>query len=191
MNDVAQSEYNLDRHAEAVALREKTLALRRAQLGADHSDTLHSAWKLAESLEHEKRGTEAVALIDETVKLARDKSLNSKLISGLVDLRLRHFVKAKYPAGCRATAEIWEKLARTDADSLYSAACFRAVTAGHLKDRPGDAKAEADRAMAWLKQAVAAGIKERANIEKDSDLDALRGRDDFKAVLDSLAKEKK
>jgi tetratricopeptide (TPR) repeat protein len=191
MNDVAQSEYALNRHAEALALREKTLALRRAQLGTEHSDTLQSAWKLAESLVHEKRGTEAVALIDETVKLARGKSLDSKLISGVMDLRLRHFMEAKDAAGCRDTAQMWEKLARTDAGSLYSAACFRAVTARLLKDRPGDAKAEADRAMAWLKQAVAAGFKDRAQMEKDSDLDALRARDDFKALLDSVARKTK
>jgi hypothetical protein len=83
-----------------------------------------------------------------------------------------------------------ERLARTDAGSLYSAACFRAVTAGLFKDRSGDAKAEADRAIAWLKQAVAAGFKDRTRMEKDSDLDVLRARDDFKALLDSLSKDK-
>ena len=84
-------------------------------------------------------------------------------------LRLRHFEKTKDAAGCRATAEMWEKLKRTDAGSLYNAACWRAVTAAvieHDPKTPGAdasrlAREEADRAMAWLKQAVAAGYERR------------------------------
>ena len=55
-------------------------------------------------------------------------------------------------ADCRATAEMWEKHKRTDADSLYDAACMRAVTAAVLRasDR-SESTAEADRAMAWLR----------------------------------------
>ena len=56
---------------------------------------------------------------------------------------------------------------------------------------PG-ADEQADQAMAWLKQAVAAGYKDVAHMKKDKDLDPLRDRDDFKKLLDSLqqAKEK-
>ena len=83
---------------------------------------------------------------------------------------------------------MWEKLNRTDADSLYDAACFRAVTAGVQAKTPGAdaarlAKEDADRAMDWLTKAVAAGFKNRAHMEKDADLDALRGRDDFQKLL--------
>ena len=77
---------------------------------------------------------------------------------------MRHFEKAKNPAGCRTTAEMWENLKRTDPDSIYMAACMRAVTAAVLRaeDSPEAVKpaaGEADRAMAWLKQSVAAGFK--------------------------------
>jgi hypothetical protein len=40
--------------------------------------------------------------------------------------------------------------------------------------------------MAWLTKAVAAGFKDRAHMEKDADLDALRQRDDFQKLLQSL-----
>jgi hypothetical protein len=40
--------------------------------------------------------------------------------------------------------------------------------------------------MAWLTQAVAAGYKDVANMKKDKDLDALRGRADFRKVMAEL-----
>ena len=40
--------------------------------------------------------------------------------------------------------------------------------------------------MAWLKQAVAAGYKDAAHMERDKDLDALRDREDFKKLLAEL-----
>ena len=36
--------------------------------------------------------------------------------------------------------------------------------------------------MAWLTQAVAAGHKDLAEMKTDRDLDALRGREDFKKL---------
>jgi hypothetical protein len=40
--------------------------------------------------------------------------------------------------------------------------------------------------MAWLTQAVAAGYKDVANMTKDKDLDALRGRADFRKLTAKL-----
>ena len=42
MNNLANSYAALGRHAEALKLREETLALRKAKLGPDHPDTLRS-----------------------------------------------------------------------------------------------------------------------------------------------------
>jgi hypothetical protein len=39
-----------------------------------------------------------------------------------------------------------------------------------------------------LKQAIAMGYKDVAHLKKDTDLDALRQRDDFKALLKELEK---
>jgi hypothetical protein len=109
-----------------------------------------------------------------------------------MDLRLRHFEKTRDAAGCRATAEMWERLQRTDAGSLYNAACWRAVTAAvlsasdHTEAGAKDAAAEADRALAWLKRAVAAGYKDAAHMKKDTDLDALRTQEEFKKLIAEL-----
>ena len=86
---------------------------------------------------------------------------------------------------------MWEKLNRTDADSLYAAACFRAITAGVQAKNPAAdaarlAKDDADRAMQWLHKAVQAGYKDSAHMKKDTYLDPLREREDFKKLLADL-----
>jgi len=200
MNDLAESYDALGRHADALELREKTLAFRKVKLGPDHPDTLQSMRGVAKSLVAVGRAAEAVPVIDECVQLAAGKDVDPRLLPEVIDLRLRHFEKTKDAAGCRQTAAIWEKLKRTDFQSLYKTACICAVTATVLRaadksaSAANQASAEADRAMASLKQAVAAGYKDTAYIKKDKDLDSLRAREDFKklvAELDRVNKKEK
>jgi tetratricopeptide (TPR) repeat protein len=195
-SNLALSHAALGRHADALKLREETLALRKAKLGADHPDTLLSMRYLAESLVNLDRGAEAVAIIDECLKRAAGKVVDPQLIPIVLDLRLRHFEKANDAAGCRQTAQMWEKLKRTDAPSLYTAASMRAVTAAVTRaanppeTRARDAAAEADRATAFLTQAVAAGYKDVAHMKQDKDLDPLRDRADFQKLLADLEAKK-
>jgi hypothetical protein len=191
--NLANSYAVLGRHSDALGLREETLALMKAKLGPDHPDTLLGMWGMAESLVEFERGAEAVRVIDDCVLRAFGKVVHPALLPNVMDLRLRHFEKTKDPAGCRQTAAMWEKLNRTDPESLYEAACMRAVTAGVLRaadPSPAGAKqadAEAEKGMAWLKKAVAVGYKDAAHVQKDKDLDALRDREDFKKLLAELA----
>src|SRR5207248_4590569 len=108
---------------------EEVLARREANAGLTHPDTLRSMKTLAESLDKLGRGAEAVRVIDECVRRSAGQVVHPKLIPNVMDLRLRHFEQAKDAAGCRATAELWEQLQRTDVASLYQAAGCRAVTA--------------------------------------------------------------
>jgi serine/threonine protein kinase len=194
MDNMAACFADLNRHNDALKLREETMARRKAKLGSDHPDTLKSMCGLAESLVKLDRGVEAVPLIDECVQRAAGKVIDPRLLPEVMDLRLRHFEKTKDAAGCRQTAEMWEKLNHTDAGSLYDTACMRAVTAAVIRvvaktagaDATRLAKEETDRAMAWLKQAVAAGYKDAAHMKKDKDLDVLRDREDFKKLLAEL-----
>src|SRR5262249_20608110 len=144
------------RHADALKLCEETLSLRRAKLGPDHPDTLLSMGGVAESLVKLDRGPEAVPVIDDCVQRATGKVVHPHLLPGLMVLRLRLFEKARDAVGCGQPAEMWETLKRADADSLYNAACMRAVTAAVLRaadmspEGGKQADAEADRAVAWL-----------------------------------------
>jgi serine/threonine protein kinase len=192
MNNVAWSYAALGRHADALKLYEQTLALQKARLGPDHPDTLWSMWGVAHNLVKLHRSAEALPVIDECARHAAGKVLRPRLLSGVMDLRLRHFENIGDATGCRQTAAMWESSKRTDADSLYQAARLRAVTAAVFRgaDTPpaggAQADAEADRAMAWLEQAVAAGYKNAARLKQDRDLDALRRRADFTKLLTAL-----
>ena len=48
-----------------------------------------------------------------------------------------------------------------------------------------------DQAMAMLRDAVAKGYKDAAHMKKDTDLDPLRQREDFKKLLSELAEKAK
>jgi len=186
MNRVAESYEALGRHADAVKLRQETLALMKAKLGPDSAHTLRSMGDLAASLVRLNRGGEAVPIIDEC---ARRSVLEDSVIFTVMELRLRHFEKRKDAAGCRVSAQMWEKRKRTDAQGLYRSACYRAVTAAVLRacdkseKSAKEAEIEADRAMAWLKQTVAADYKFYVEAK---DLDALRDRPDFKKLVAGL-----
>ena len=97
---------------------------------------------------------------------------------------------------CRQGNERSNKLNRSDTASLYNAAAWRSVAAAAIKstsgaDAPRLANVEADRGMARLNQAVAAGYRDVARIKIDHDLDALRDREDFKKLLAELETAKK
>jgi serine/threonine protein kinase/tetratricopeptide (TPR) repeat protein len=200
MYNLAVSYRALGRHADALKLRQETLALRQAKLGPDHPHTLRSMWVVAESLVQLGRSAEAVPLIDDCFRRATGKGRRDAgkgccqpdLLPGVLALRLRHFEKARDAAGCRQTAEMWESLRRADADGLYYAARLRAVTAAVCRAADTSpaagarAGAEAERAMALLKQAVAAGYKDAARLKQDRDLDALRDRADFTRLVTTL-----
>jgi serine/threonine protein kinase len=193
MNCLADVYNRVGRHSEALKLSRETLALQKAKLGPDHPDTLLSKGTVAECLIKLERGDEAILVIDDCVKRAANKVVDPRLLPTVIDLRLRQFEKVKNPVGCRQTAQMWERLNRTDAHSLYNAARMRAVTAAVFRAADPSlagakqADAEVEQAMAWLTKAVAAGYKEVANIQKDKDLDALRDREDFKKLMAELA----
>jgi serine/threonine protein kinase/tetratricopeptide (TPR) repeat protein len=73
MNNLANSYSDLGRHAEALKLREETLALKKAKLGADHPHTLKSMNNLANSYAALGRHAEALKLYEETLALRKAK----------------------------------------------------------------------------------------------------------------------
>jgi tetratricopeptide (TPR) repeat protein len=89
--------------------------------------------------------------------------------------------KEKQPLKAVAAAELLVANARGPED-LYNAACGYALCAP-LADKPETKGEYAARAVELLRQAVAKGFKDVAQMKKDTDLDALRQRDDFKKVL--------
>jgi tetratricopeptide (TPR) repeat protein len=81
-----------------------------------------------------------------------------------------------------AVAEVAEltKSPNCNADQWYNFACVYAVASGKIA---GQKDKYARRAIELLQRAVKAGYKDAANMKKDTDLDSLRRREDFKKLL--------
>src|SRR5262249_31421388 len=84
-----------------------------------------------------------------------------------------------------AVAEVAEltKSSNWNAGQWYDFARVYAVASGKSANQK---KEYADRAMDLLHRAVKAGYKDAAHMKKDTDLDPLRGRDDFKQLIEGL-----
>jgi tetratricopeptide (TPR) repeat protein len=193
MNELAESYAALGRHAAALKLNQETLTLMKTKLGPDHPATLRSMHNLA--LSYAALGRHAAALKLRAEKLALRKANlgpdHPDTLQSMAGLAASYYALGLHTDALklyREAADRWEKLNRTDASSVYTAACMRAVTATVVRTTdPKQADAETDKAMAWLKQAVAAGYKDAAHMQTDNDLDALREREDFKKLMAELA----
>jgi len=105
-----------------------------------------------------------------------------KLYATRAKLRHRREMYAEAVADLREAmkSETWS------AGEWYDFACVYAVASSKIADKR---QAYADRAMELLHKAVKAGWMDAAHMRKDTDLDPLRNRDDFKALLAELEKE--
>ena len=85
-----------------------------------------------------------------------------------------------------AVAEVaeWAKKPNWMAGDWYNFACVYAVASVKIQDKKQE---YANRAMELLQQAVNAGWTDAAHLAKDTDLDPLRDRDDFRKLFDSLS----
>ena len=138
----------------------------------------------AEAYDRLEKYTDAVKDWDRAIELS-EKPEQPEFRAGRATTKLR----AGQAAEAMAEVAQLTKLPDGTADQWYSFARFHAVASGKLADK----KAEyADRAMELLQQAVNAGYKDAAHMKKDTDLDPLREREDFKKLLAELeaAKEK-
>jgi len=92
--------------------------------------------------------------------------------------------KEKQPAKAIAAADLLADNAKAPGD-WYDAACGYALCIP-LADKAETKEKYAARAVELLRQAVAKGYKDVAQMKKDTDLDALRPRDDFKKLVADL-----
>jgi hypothetical protein len=92
----------------------------------------------------------------------------------------------------REAMAILERLSILEPIDYYNLACGHATLAG-IGTMPGsgmsavEGQAEAERAMHWLHRAVARGYRNVALMRRDPDLDPLRSRDDFQALMMDLS----
>jgi tetratricopeptide (TPR) repeat protein len=192
MNNLARSYGSLKRWPDALRLHRDVLDLRRAKLAPDHPDTLISIYNVANTLLDMGRGDEAIVHFDELIRQAVGKPVNPRLVPASLERRIRYYASRDDAAACRSNAELWDKLTNGSGEFLAHAAQLWSMTSTVQARVTGPdavrlAREDADRAMAWLTKAVVAGYKNRAELEKNKDFDALRERDDFQKLLRRLS----
>jgi tetratricopeptide (TPR) repeat protein len=192
VRDTGDPEAALDWFQQAIA-RLEPLVTREPGLMPATRFLRNSHWGRATTLDVLGQHAEATRDWERALELD-DGSARDELRAAFAGSRLRGSQKEKDSAGCLAAAAENESLQRTDTVWLYDAACFRGVTAAVILEDANTEAADAarlareqgDLAMDWLHKAVAAGFTDVDHLQQDSDLDALREREDFKKLLAEL-----
>jgi tetratricopeptide (TPR) repeat protein len=194
------------REAEAVEAIGLALEVFR-KLVRDHPSVYDNCRRLAEtygalgeSLANSGRPVEGLESAREGLKVARELLASNPQMTepryylGLALLAVgRAVARLGRPAEAAATLReaigTWEAIpepART-VYARYNLACGRSqlsgVLAGSSPEGDAEARAEADRAMASLRDAVAHGYRDRISLRTDRDLNAIRPRPDFQSLL--------
>ena len=141
----------------------------------------NSHWARAGAYEQLQKLTEAIRDRDKAIDLSpkaeqagfRVTRISTRIAAGLVD---------------EAVAEVTAPTESTkwNDEYLYNFACSCAIASEKSVDKK---QQYADQAMDLLRKAVKAGWNDAAHMAKDTDLDPLRGRDDFKQLIESLTKK--
>jgi serine/threonine-protein kinase len=193
---------------EAMATYERSLAIRQA-LAAAHPDVTQFQGDLAASLDYlsgllEVSAKPAEALAAATRSLAIRRKLADTHPSD-IELQMRLSVCLGHVGGIhvalgrpgqaaaplRQAVAIRERFQTLRPVDRYNLACGHADLAA-IASKPGsgmtaaEGRAEADRTMHWLQQAVAAGYRNVALMRRDTDLNSLRSRPDFKLLMMDL-----
>jgi serine/threonine-protein kinase len=194
---------------EALAAFERALAIREKVVEANPNvthfqfDLAHSIHQIAWVWTETGKTAEALAAYERAVAILRklveanpsDIVLQSELAlshGSIGELRWKAGRTADAVVSVRESVGILERLSTLlrsiDRENL---ACGHAMLAG-LAAEPGsgmtadEGRAEAERAMHWLQQAVAAGYRNVAIMRRDHTLDSLRSRDDFQLLMMDL-----
>jgi tetratricopeptide (TPR) repeat protein len=191
LHNVGVSYNMLGQFADAARFHKEALAVAKATLRSDHPDTLRTMMCLAIDYGRLGRNADALKLFEEVLALRKaklDPDHPDTLLS-MHNLAVGYASAGRYADALKLHEETL-RLRRAKlgpehpdtADSLYGIGCVHAL----MNRKSSDGAKQADLAMEWLKKAVAAGYKDTANIKTDTDLDALRGREDFKKLLAEL-----
>ena len=109
----------------------------------------------------------------------------------LLEMRGTESVQAGRAADAIQAVAKLRELGTATADQLYNAACVYSLCAAAIKPEPDALTAEQSaarqqhiaEALATLREAIAAGFKDFAHMQKDPDLTPLRYLPEFKALL--------
>jgi tetratricopeptide (TPR) repeat protein len=132
-------------------------------------------------------------VVDRGLEAARSQVLNARIARTLCLATGGNHAQATVEAEALARQEQLTSILAYDICCVYSRASAAADSDGRLSpaDRARLKTHYTDRAMDFLRQAVAKGWRHYQAIKRDPDIEVLRARDDFQKLLAQLEAEKK
>jgi tetratricopeptide (TPR) repeat protein len=180
MLDGDRSEAALGWYGQAIATLEPVVAKQpRHPTAKQFLRNTHSG--RARALTKLRRYADAFKDWERALDLADERSRNSLRLGQAMTLaHVKEHAKATAEADALADAK------EASADTLYDAACVYSLSSSAVLGDAKQAEQYAARAVALLRQAVAKGYKNVEHMKNDTDLDALRQREDFKKLIQEL-----
>jgi len=119
-------------------------------------------------------------------------TLPPKRTIAVLEKRAQVFLKRKEHEEVVRTSEKLRPLAADAPNAIYNIACFYSLCSNLVSEDPLPLTQQQQKlreqyqlkAVESLKQAISAGFEDFKLMQKDSDLDALRQRDDFKKLIE-------
>ena len=188
---LALTYHSLGRTADALKLHEETLARRKAKFGPEHPDTLMSMTHLADTYWTLGRHADALRLRQETlaVQTAKLGPDHMDTIASMYSLAVAYENLGRHADAAALLEKVVTlqdaKLGADHHSTAFSKYRLARIHALMIRGSTGGTK-HADLAMEWLRKAVTAGWKDVARMKTDTELDALRDRDDFKKLISDL-----
>jgi tetratricopeptide (TPR) repeat protein/tRNA A-37 threonylcarbamoyl transferase component Bud32 len=136
----------------------------------------------ANALDRAGRPAEALSDWDKSLEVAPPNRIPMYRVQRALSL-LRLDRTEEATSGANLAFEEASRAAIPHSDSWYQFARFFAVASVKV---PSMGQAYLERAMESLQKAVAAGFKDLRHLSKDTDLDPLRGREDFATLISTL-----
>jgi serine/threonine protein kinase len=155
MNNLANSYHALGRLADALQLREETLALRRRKLGPNHPDTLGSMNNLATSYDALGRHADALRLREETLELRKAKlgPDHADTLASLNNLAISYRILDRHAEAIKLLEETLPRMkAKVGPGNPRTLACMHNLADSyHALDRDGEALPLYDATLAQAK----------------------------------------
>lgn len=183
-SDLARINIDTGRLHEAIVMLRDGLARSRRVLGPDHETTVKLAINLAFALRISKQFVEATAELEQ-VRDAHTRRLSTDYPQYRTvgfNLAIVYHEQRKTEQALTEVAEMM-KLSGWNAGQWYIFACVYSVASAKFADKQSEYAA---RAVELLAKAVKAGWKDAAHLKMHTDLDPLRDRADFRAIVADL-----
>ena len=189
MIDVSNMWNCLGNNKEALKFVKTAIPLFEKRLGKNHGETLYCLSIIISRLLDLRQMQEARSRLDDFFQRTSDLPGKSKLLSVMFALKVRFYQIQNDVKACQNTLLEWESRHPSEGENLVELAAAWSSVAQLKNEIDKTGIQEADKAISYLQQAVKAKWKKVTQLETDPRFDYLRGRADFKLLVNELKKQ--